>query len=183
MKSYPRLNLHNRVHGKSRFTHDAALPPLVCRCLPGALPLLHGDSGHASLLHGAGSGTVQQRRGCGGLEDLSHIQRSDHSPPSVPPRPPVLGPFFLSVRPSVPPSPPPAHTLSDDPLRWKANENWPFRFPSSGIHKSNDTFSHHTADAESLGENIITPLLGCRQGETHITCKGENCSPICCSKW
>lgn len=33
MKSYPRLNLvplHNRVHGKSWFIHNAAVPPLVC---------------------------------------------------------------------------------------------------------------------------------------------------------
>lgn len=45
----------------------------LCRCIPGAIPVLHGDRRDASFLHGAGSGPVQPRGGRRRLEDLSHI--------------------------------------------------------------------------------------------------------------
>lgn len=44
-----------------------------CRCFSCAIYVLHGDSRHASLLHGAGTWPIQQGGRSGGLEDMSHI--------------------------------------------------------------------------------------------------------------
>ncbi len=45
------------------------------RCVPGAVPLLHGDRWDAALLYGVSSGSVQPWRSSRSLEDLSSLQR------------------------------------------------------------------------------------------------------------
>lgn len=161
MKPYTRLNptpLHNHIRGETPFTHNAALPlvrtgaflvPYLFFMVIAGMPLFYMELALGQY----------NREGAAGVWKICPIFKGQIAhkcvhPSSVPP--PSMP---ASVCPSV--CPHAGHIRCPPALRWKANENWAFRFQLSESSCQTSVFNTpmSAADAESLGENIIIPLL------------------------